>query len=363
MGAAHGWERPNWFSDAVGDVADETFHRTNWFPHVAREVDATNTRVAMADLSVFSKFDVSGPDTIAFLDTIGANRAPRPGRIGLNHALTAAGGVLSEFTVAMLDETQAYLTSAAAAEEIDFDLLQDRAADFNTTIRNVTEELGVFSLMGPQAAKVMQNVVDQKQSDFPWLSVREITVSGISVRVLRISYIGEAGWEFHVPADDAAQLFTAIETAAKPYGLGFYGAFAADSMRIEKGFRAWGSELTVERSPIEAGLGAFVKADGRDFSGKDAMLARENPWDMVLLDIEAGEVDPFYAHTVWQNDTPVGTVTSGAYGHRTGKTLALAYLRDSSARTGLSVNILGEHRAAHILDRPPFDPDNTRLRN
>ncbi|MGI9393136.1 MAG: GcvT family protein [Boseongicola sp.] len=363
MGAAHGWERPNWFSDIAGELADETFHRANWFPYVAQEVDAATSRVAMADLSVFSKFDVTGPDTMAFLDAFGANRKPRVGRIGLTHVLTAAGGVQSEFTVAMLSDTQAYLTSAAAAEEIDFDLLQERANGFDVTIRNVTEEFGVVGLMGPRAADIMQSVVDQEASEFAWLSVREIAMSGIPVRALRVSYIGEAGWEFHVAAKDTTRVFAVLEAAAKPYGLGLYGAYAANSMRIEKGYRAWGSDLTVERSPLEAGLGAFVKTEGRDFVGKVAMLSSETPWDMVLLEIEAGEVDPFYAHTVWQGDKPVGIVTSGAFGHRTGKTLASAYLRDPAARTALSVNILGTHRPAQILDRPPFDPDNSRLRN
>ncbi|MGI9389792.1 MAG: GcvT family protein [Boseongicola sp.] len=363
MGAAHGWERPNWFSDTAGDLAEETFHRANWFPHVAQEVDAATSRVAMADLSVFSKFDVAGPDTAAFLDAFGANQAPGPGRIGLNHALTAEGGVQSEFTVAKLNDTQAYLTSAAAAEEIDFDLLQDRAKGYDIAIRNVTEELGVVGLMGPRAAEVIESIVDLESLDFPWLSVREITMSGIPVRALRVSYIGEAGWEFHVAAEDAAQVFATVEAAARTYGLGFYGAFAANSMRIEKGYRAWGSDLTVERSPLEAGMDAFVKADERDFVGKDAMIDRENPWDMVLLEIEPGDVDPFYTHTVWQNDTPVGMVTSGAHGHRTGKTLALAYLRDPNARSALSVNILGKRRTARILNHPPFDPDNSRLRN
>ncbi len=363
MGAAHGWERPNWFSDKAGDSAYDSFRRANWFPHVAQEVDAATSCVAMADLSVFSKFDLTGPDAVEFVNALGANRAPRPERIGLTHALTTEGGIQSEFTVAMLSGTQAYLSSAAAAEEIDFDLLQHRATGYDVAIRNVTEELGVIGLMGPRSADILQCVVDQKPLNFPWLSVQEIRVSELSVRTLRISYIGEAGWEFHVPAENAVQVFEAIEIAAKPYGLGFYGAYAANAMRIEKGYRAWGSDLTVERSPLEAGLGAFVKSDGRDFIGKEAMLGRERPWDMVLLEIEAGEVDPFYTHTIWQYETPVGIVTSGAFGHRTGKTLALAYLRDPTARTTLSVNILGMRRAAHILDRPSFDPDNTRLRN
>ena len=350
MGAAHGWERPNWFADGPGAQADETFRRANWFAPVGREVEAAHTRVAMADLSVFSKFEVQGPDTGAFLEALGANRQPKPGRIGLTHVLTSAGGVLSEFTVSRLSDTQAYLTSAAAAEEIDLDVLRSCATGFDVAVSNVTEAYAVIGVMGPKAAAVLPDL-----ADMAWLSVRETHVAGIAVRALRVSYIGEAGWELHVAAADAVALFAALEAQATPHGLGFYGAYAANSMRLEKGYRGWGSDLTTERSPLEAGLTPFVRKELRD------TLRRDPEWDMVLMQIDAADVDPFYAHGVWQGDRSVGIVTSGAYGHRTGKVLALAYLRDATARDGLSVSILGQKRPATILTQAPFDPTNTRM--
>lgn len=352
MGAAHGWERPNWFSATPGAVADETFRRANWFDAVGAEVQAATKRVAMADLSVFSKFEVTGTEVGPFLEALAANRAPKPGRIGLTHALTPAGGVLSEFSVARLAEDHAYLTSAAAAQEIDLDLLRRAAAGFDVAVSDMTEDLAVIGLMGPMAPKVLPELADMS-----WLTVREAMVGDLAVRTLRVSYIGEAGWELHVAPAHAVALFRALEDRATPHGLGFYGAYAANAMRLEKGYRDWGSDLTTERSPLEAGLTPFVRTELRDG------LGRENPWDMVLLEIEAGEIDPFYAHTLWQSDRPVGIVTSGAYGHRTGKVLALAYLRDPSARTGLTVSILGQHRAATILTTPAFDPDNTRMKS
>jgi dimethylglycine dehydrogenase len=351
MGAAHGWERPNWFSATPGVVADETFRRANWFGPVAAEVESASTRVAMADLSVFSKFDVTGPDVAPFLEALGANRAPGPGRIGLTHALTPAGGVLSEFTVTMLGAGHAYLTSAAAAEEIDLDLLRARAMGFNVRVENITEDIAVIGVMGPKAADVLPEV-----ADMPWLTARETTVAGVPVRALRVSYIGEAGWELHVAAKNAVRLFKVLEQIAQPFAPCFYGAYAANSMRLEKGYRGWGSDLTSERSPMEAGLASFVRPELR------RALARDTPWDMVLLGIDAGEVDPFYAHTLWQSGRPVGIVTSGAYGHRTGEVLALAYLREVTARDNLTVSILGMHRAAVILPEPPFDPRNMRLK-
>ena len=367
MGAAHGWERPNWFSDKPGDVAHESFQRTNWFDPVAREVEGVTNRVTLADLSVFSKFEVTGPGTAAFLATLGANRPPAPGRVGLIHALTPAGGVASEFTVARLAEDAAYLTSAAAAEEMDHDRLRAHVARHDVRLRNVTEEIGVIGLMGPHSRAVLASVCEADLTDgFPWLSVREITVADVTVRALRVSYVGELGWELHARAADLPRLFDALEAAGQPHGIGLYGAYAANAMRLEKGYRAWGSDLTTERTPDEAGLGSLIRTEDRDFPGREHLLQRmESPdrWEMVLLRLESGTLDPFYAHTVRHEGRPVGIVTSGAHGHRTGLTLALAYLRTRGLREGLTVDILGQRFDANVLDRPPFDPDNTRLRS
>jgi dimethylglycine dehydrogenase len=363
MGFAHGTERPNWFSDKQGDVAHESFRRNNWFAPVAREVEAARARVALADLSVFSKFDITGKDTLAFLNALGANRAPKPGRIGLTHVLTPAGGVASEFTVTVLTPEHAYLTSAAASEEMDLDLLTARAEAFDITIHNNTRQRAIIGVMGPKSRELLSSLcTTDLGAGFPWLTAQKITVAGIKVLALRVSYIGELGWELHVARADAVPLFEALEQAGKALGLGFYGAYAANSMRLEKGYRGWGSDLTTERTPLETGLATFVKTEGRSFVGREAMLAKPKPWDMVLLEIETADVDPFYSHAVFAEGRPVGIVTSGAHGHRTGKTLALAFLREPSVRDGLSVKILGRLRAARVLDVPPYDPDNLRLK-
>ncbi|WP_127557200.1 GcvT family protein [Nioella ostreopsis] len=363
MGAAHGWERPNWFSDMPDDHARESFQRTNWFEPVAREVSCATNGVALADLSVFSKFEVTGAGTSEFLDTFGANTSPRVGRIGLIHTLTPTGGVLSEFTVARLAEDHAYLTSAAAAEEIDLDLLCDHAAARDVTVTTVTERLGVIGLMGPKSRDVLGTLTDADLGDgFPWLTVQEITVAGLPVRALRVSYLGELGWELHAEAQHLPALFDALEEAGQPHGIGFYGAYAANSMRLEKGYRGWGADLTTERSPLESGLAAFTKTEGRDFLGRQALLTRANDWQSVLLRIEDGPTDPFYAHPVYQGERIIGIVTSGGFGHRVGHALALALLREPLSGEDLSIEILGQRRAATVLDRPPFDPDNSRLR-
>ncbi len=362
MGAAYGWERPNWFSDTPGVRAEESFRRANWFEPVARECDAVSQRVALADLSVFSKFEVTGPGTQEFLETLGANAPPQVGRVGLIHVLTSAGGVAAEFTVADLSPTHAYLTSAAAAEEMDFDLLCAHAVAHDVTVTNSTEATAVIGLMGPMSRDVLSAVSSDPLG--PWLSVQEITVAGVTARALRVSYVGELGWELHVPREEACTVFEALESAGQPYGIGFYGAYAANALRLEKGYVAWGSDLTTERTPLQTGQARFVQTEGRCFVGRDAMLARAKSeiWEMALLEIEAGEVDPFYAHPVEAQGRVIGVVTSGAYGHRTGKVLAQALLREP-VQDGLSLRILGQMRAAKRLAQAPYDPANQRMKD
>ena len=264
MGAAFGWERPNWFSDRPAEVSVESFQRPNWFDAVGKEVECVTTAVALADLSAFSKFDITGPDTRAFIDTLGANKTPDNNRVGLIHKLTPAGGVLSEFGVSMMGDNHAYLTSAAAAEEIDLDLLNFHAESFDVSVVNQTENISVIGLMGPKSGEVLNKVVASGTNlELPWLSAQEIKIGRIPVRALRVSYVGEYGWELHLPRNHAAELFLELEHAGKAFGIGYYGAYAANSMRLEKGYRAWGSDLTTERTPIESGLSYLVKTENR----------------------------------------------------------------------------------------------------
>lgn len=363
MGAAHGWERPNWFSNTKGDIATHSFRRANWFDAVAREVETVTNSVALADLSVFSKFDVTGPNARRFIDTLGANSAPANGRIGLTHVLTPAGGVLSEFTVTMWSDSHAYLTSAAAAEENDLDVLRAHAKSFDVTVTNRTEDIAVIGLMGPMSREVLTTLADLDEN-FPWLTAREIDITGHKVRALRVSYLGELGWELHLPSVAAQNVFLALEKVGKASGVGYYGAFAANSMRLEKGYRAWGSDLTSERTPRECGVGFLVNPQGRAFTGRDRIIDRDqsSDWHSVLLDVQGDAVDPFYAHPVYDDERVIGIVTSGGFGHRTGKQLALAVLREPLSTETVSVEILGSRYRADVLTSPPFDPDNTRLK-
>ena len=426
FGCAYGWERPNWFAtgpepnserrleseggvrlaassrpgydrrpeppdgarvasevearpDARNDPRDAplTFLRPAWRETVANECRAVRDRVGLVDLSAFAKFEVAGADAPAFVERLGANRPPQEvGGIRLTHVLTGTGGVASELTVTRLAANRYYLTSAAAAERNDEEVLRRHAAAFaDVEVLNRTERLGVLGLMGPEARTVLAALTDADLDDaaFPWLSARTIRVGTVEALALRVSYVGELGWELHVATTDLPVLHKALCAAGDPVGLGPFGAHAMNSMRLEKGYRAWGVDLTTERTPIEAGLARLVRTEGREFTGRDALLARAgsaDAWHMVLLSMEPdADADPFYAHTVRKGGRSVGIVTSGAPGHRTGTVLALAYLRPEAAEADalgangeLEVSILGRRCRARVLDAPPYDPVNSRLR-
>ena len=360
-----------------------TFLRPAWRETVAAECRAVRDRAGLVDLSALSKFEVTGADATGFIEQLGANRPPRAiGRIGLTHVLTEAGGIASEFTVTRLAADRYYLTSAAAAERRDEDVLRRHSAAFaDARVVNRTEQLGVLGLMGPEARTVLGAVTDGDLDDgaFPWLTAKTVRVGGVEARALRLSYVGECGWELHVAMTDLPTLHNALCAAGEAPGLRRFGAYAMNSMRLEKGYRAWGADLTTERTPTEAGLGHLVRSEGRDFIGRDALLdraGRADAWRMALLSLEPDiDADPFHTHTVWKDGQPVGIVTSGAPGHRTGAVLALAYLRPEAGGSGgapqavghggdgtLEVSILGRRCAARVLGEPPYDPANARLR-
>lgn len=225
MGAAHGWERPNWFRTQPGDVTTPSFRHSNWFKTVAQECHCVSNRAGLADLSVFSKFEITGPETFDFLNTLGANRPSQVGRISLAHVLSPAGGTAVEFTVSRLAPDHAYLTSAAAAEEMDEDLLRAHAEFYDIAVTKASDNIGILALMGPSSRAILADLTDADlDTGFPWLSVLNISVAGLSVWALWISYVGELGWELHVSAQDMPASFDALEQAESMHQMGYFGA-------------------------------------------------------------------------------------------------------------------------------------------
>jgi dimethylglycine dehydrogenase len=329
-------------------------------------------KVGLIDLTSFSKFDVSGPGAEAYLDRLVANALPKKvGRIALTHNLTASGGVRSEFTITRMGPESFYLISSGAAERYDSDLLlKELPADGSVTLRNITTSRGVFVLAGPQARNVLAKLTDTDLSNpaFPWLSCQTISVGLASdVRALRVNFVGGLGWELHHPIEFQNHIFDALMKAGAEYGIGLVGMRAMDSMRIEKSYRMWGSDLTSEYSILEAGLNRFVRLNKGDFIGREALIRQQEegiPQSFITLEVDVRDADCLGNEPLYLGEKMVGRVTAGAFGHSVGKSLALAYVKPEAAEAGteLKVDILGELFPARVIEESPYDPENADLR-
>ncbi|MCE2513031.1 MAG: FAD-dependent oxidoreductase, partial [Acidimicrobiia bacterium] len=274
----YGWERPQYFSPN-GAGERHSFRRSNAFDPVGAEVRGVRERVGIADISAFASFEVTGTDTAALLDRLSANRLPaRDGGIRLTHMLTELGGIECEMTIARLAPDRFYATSAIMGQSHDLDWLVQHSADGeDVKVADVTDSTGLLAVTGPRARDVLAPLTDADLSNeaFRWLTAAEIDVAGVPCLALRVSYVGELGWELHCDIDRLAELYDALVAAGEPHGMVHFGSYAMNVMRIEKAYKAWGSELTTEITPIEARLERFVDLS-RPFIGRDATVARRD---------------------------------------------------------------------------------------
>jgi dimethylglycine dehydrogenase len=363
-----GWERPKWFS-LDGRVEDYAYARNNVFDVVRDEVSAVHERVGILDLTGFAKYDISGPQAESFLNRICANQIPRNvGGIALVHLLSPGGRILGEMTVSRLAGERFYALSAAAAELRDWDLLvQSVRPRESVRIENVTEDRGVLVVSGPRSRELLSLLTDADLGNerFRWLSAREISVAGHPLRALRVSYVGELGWELHAPIASMAPLYDAIWRQGEAFGIANYGLYAVNSMRIEKGYKAWSTELTNELNMLEADMSRFVNFNKQDFVGKAATLAQApRPFKIVYTEVEVTDTDARGGEPVLDRDRCVGVTTSGAYGHRVKKSLAFACVQPQFATPGSVFDLLvhGARRRATVLAQAAYDPGNLRMR-
>ena len=390
----YGWERPQYFSPN-GAGERHSFRRSNAFDPVAAEVRGVRERVGIADITAFASFEVSGSDAAALLDLLSANRLPaRDGGIRLVHMLTELGGIECEMTIARLAPDRFYLTSAIMGQSHDLDWLTQHAADGadvvlrdtlsilrdapsrkfqrkDLQISDVTDSTGILAVTGPRARDVLAPLTNADLSNdaFTWLTAAEITVAGVPCLALRVSYVGELGWELHCAMDRLAELYDAVVDGGEPHGLVHFGSYAMNVMRLEKGYKAWGSELTTEITPIEARLERFVDFS-RPFIGRDATMARRDqtePLSMVLVycEVEATDNDVRGNEPAFDGDGNVmGIATSGTWGHTVGRSLAFVYVASQFEAPGstFELDLLGERRTATVLAEPVYDPANTAPR-
>ena len=374
FGARGGWERAVHF-DTQSDMAPDkpSFRREHvWFDAVAAEVRAVRERVAVLDLPGFTKFELRGPGAARHLDRLTCSKLPAIGRVSLAYALTPTGKLLSEFTVTRLGEDHFHIISAAIAATHDMDLLQTGLAlDGSITVRDRSAESGTLIVAGPRAREVLTQVTDADLSNaaFPWLSARTIPTVAGEVLALRVNYVGELGWELHTPVAAMPALYDAIWRAGEPLGIRDFGMYAMDSLRVDKCYRGWKSDLESGYTPLEASLDRFVAADkAADFIGKQALLAeiaRGPAQRFVPLTFDdTGVAEAPYCAQVFDGETNVGLTTSGVWSHTLHKSVALAYVRTANATPGtrLLVNVLGQMLPATVQQEPLYDPRNERLR-
>jgi dimethylglycine dehydrogenase len=365
-----GWERPKWYS-LDGRDEEYSYRRNNVFDVVRDECLAVRERVGVLDLSGFAKYDVTGADAEAFLNRLCANRMPAAtGGIVLAHILSANGRILGEVTVTKLSDAHYYLLSAAGAELRDLDHLMQSSLDGeDVAINNVTDERGVLVLAGPKSRDVLSKLTDADLSNdsFPWLSGRQITVAGVELRALRVNYVGELGWELHPAMQDLATLYEALWDAGSEFRIADFGLYAVNSLRIEKAYRGWGSELTNEVTMIDADMERFLKLDKDDFTGKEATLAQQDTQrslQLIYFEVDATDSDVSGNEPIFVADRCVGLTTSGGYGHFTGKSLGFGYVTPelSAPGTELEIGLLDDRCKARVIADPAHDPSNERLR-
>jgi dimethylglycine dehydrogenase len=365
-----GWERPRWYARS-GEREAYSFRRSNWWEAVREEALAVRERVGLMDLSSFAKYEVRGKDAQAFLDRICANKLPaRDGGIVLGHLLDEHGLIQSEMTITRLHAEHFYLVSAAVAELHDLDQLHWRKRENEeVAIENVTDAFGTLVLAGPLAREVLSQCAkaDVSNKAFRWLTAQEIPVAGVPARALRINYVGELGWELHIPMGKMLGVYEALTQAGARHDIRLFGTYAMNSLRMEKAYRAWGAELTSEVDLLEASMDRFVALEKPEFIGKSSMVARKRDgWriKLVYLEVDAADADCLGNEPVYHEGRLAGVTTSGAYGHLVKKSLAFAYVDPELAASGapLDILMLGERRKARILDEAAWDPLNKRLR-
>nr|CAD6413265.1 dimethylglycine dehydrogenase [Rhizobium sp. Q54] len=399
FGSVYGWERANWFAphgyevpksehgvgaDVItshnhapplddGRIVEKwSFRRSNYFEHVGNEVRNVHENVGVLDMSPFAKMEVSGPGARAWLDSILANTVPKKrGRIALCHLLTPAGGVRAEFTVYEWAPGRFYLVSAGGLEAHDHDLLQRLAPrDGSVQLQPITQKYGVLVLAGPKSRDVLKKLTrtSLENKDFPWLTAKPVSIGVASAHALRVNFVGELGWELHHPIEMQAYIFDRLMEAGAEFGIKPFGIRAMGAMAVEKSYRSMGRELSIEYNAYESALDRFIRPE-KSFTGRNAMLAYKEKglkWNFATLVVEGNtDVDARGSEAIYDEAGElVGRATSGGFGWRIGKSLALAMVKPAKAEIGtkLKIKILGSLYDATVVPESPFDPENTVLR-
>ena len=374
FGQKFGWERANWFApEGVEAVDDWSFRRSKWFEHVGNEVKNVSENVGLLDMSAFAKARISGAGAEAFLDYLVANKLPKKiGRVALCHALTDRGGVHSEFTIQRESADSFYLVSAGANQRLDHDWIKKHMPDDGSVrFDNITNAVGVLVLAGPKSRDLLSKITrsDLGNEAFPWLSGQMIDVGLAPSMAFRMNFVGELGWELHHPIEYQNHIFDAIMNAGAEFGIKPFGIRAMDAMRLEKSYRLVGTELSIEYAALESGLQRFVHLNKGDFKGQKNLATWQAEGfanTLVTLQVhDTSDADAIGNNPIMTPDgTVIGRATSGGYGFRLEKSLAIAMVRPDLAAVGteLLIDVLDQRLKATVIEESPYDPDNEKLR-
>ncbi len=372
MGPYNGWERANWYAKDGDDTsveATETWGRTGpWEIRVKEEAEAVRDAAGILDLPGFSRYRLQGEGAAQFLRDNVTGGIPKIGRIGLIYFADDNGRILTEMSAMRLDEDFFFLITAATAQWHDFEVLRDRTpADAAFTLTDVTTEFSCQILTGPKSRDVLADCSDADLS-LGWLTHQSAQIDGTWVQLVRVSFAGELGWEIHTKVDDTSKVYDAVMAAGQAHGLKPFGMYALNSLRIEKGYRAWKGDLSTDYSILQGGLERFVKWE-KEFPGKAAMQAEKQAGVtksfVTLVFDDVPPADAPYMSPIKHNGVVVGETTSSTYGYRVEKAIALGMAKAEASTPGtkLTVDIYGTEYSATVQeDAPLWDPKNARIR-
>ena len=369
----NGWERATWYARAGDDTtvaATQTFAREGpWQGAVREECLAVRDRAGILDLPGFSRFRVAGAGATAWLARLTTGSVPVPGRMGLAYFADAFGRVVTEMSVMCLAPDEFVLITAAVAQWHDREWLERHLPEGRAiTITDLSDEFSCQILTGPAARAILAPSCDADLSA-PWLTHQEALIAGRPCRLVRVSFAGELGWEIHSALPDTQAIFGEVWEQGVPYGLRAFGMFALDSLRLEKGYRAWKTDLSTDYSVLECGLGRFIDWGKPEFLGREALAAeqaRGSARRFVTLTVDAQEHDAPYMSSLWHGGAIIGEVTSGGFGHRTGTSIALAMVRADLGAPGtvIEVEIFGQRCPGTVAPHPAlWDPQNVRMKS
>ena len=366
----HGLEVPMYFAPSADFVEDGTLGRSNAEPIVGEEVAAVRGGAGAYEIAQYARYEVSGPQAHAWLDHLLASHLPEVGKIRLAPMLSPAGRLMGDLSVARLDDDRYWLTGSYYLQDWHMRWFRQHLPGGGVQLRNITDAWMGFSMSGPASREILARLAHDDVSDgaFGFLGVRTIDVGSAEAVVGRISLTGELGYEIVVPANRHRTLWHELQQAGEPNGMRPIGDRAIDSLRLEKGYGIWAAEFRQDVTPGMAGLDRYVAAEGKDFIGADSARRERDepsPQRLVLLEVDAADADAGQDDGIWIGDRLVGLVTSGAYGHHVGRSLALAYVDRDVIEAGeeLTVYVIGEPRTARVLPEIPYDPAGAKLRD